>query len=176
MDYRSFDEEVRTSPILSKQLISTLLETQEYNHYSFINWAIETLSIIKIRIERGDKIYDEVSNVLYTPASFQEFVSKHFQECIVQDVFSHKKDKTKYYFQLKKSEYDDYQLVLAPDGKQKTFEWISSLSDHFSLVYMIATNIVYIKNLKTGTYNALISENGKYCRYNKKYGKIEEIK
>ena len=37
MDYRSFDEEVRTSPILSKQLISTLLETQEYNHYSFIN-------------------------------------------------------------------------------------------------------------------------------------------
>lgn len=60
MNQQLYDEAVR-SELLSKQLISTLLESMDYNSISFINWSIEVLSVIKTRLERGDKIIDEVS-------------------------------------------------------------------------------------------------------------------
>ena len=40
---------------------------------------------------------------------------------------------------------------------------------------MIATDVVYIKDMKNNSYAPFISENGKYCRYCKKEGKILEI-
>ncbi len=64
---------------------------------------------------------------------------------------------------------------MAEDGKNKTYEWISSLSERFSLVEMIATGVVYVKNIKMGTYTPFISSQGKYCRYSRDEGKIIEI-
>ena len=63
---------------------------------------------------------------------------------------------------------------MAPSANEKTYRWISSLSKRFSLVEMIATGIVYIKDNKTNTYSPFISENGKYCQYNTELGKIIE--
>ena len=60
-------------------------------------------------------------------------------------------------------------------SKAPTYCWISSLSERFSLVYMIATKVVYIKNIKTGTYSPFISETGHYCRYNLETGNLDEI-
>ena len=175
MDYQSIYEDATKSDVLSKELISALLETQDYNNYHFINWAIKTLSIIKIRIERGDKITDAVSGIVYDQESFKAFVEKNFSNVIVQDVYKKTRGTKKYYFQIEKCGEGEYHMVLAEDGKQKTFEWISSLSEKFSLVYMISTGIVYIKNIKQGTYNAFLSENGKNCRYNPETGKIYEV-
>ena len=64
---------------------------------------------------------------------------------------------------------------MADSSRNKTYEWISSLSERFSLVQMIATGIVYIKDIKTNTYQPFISGNGKYCRYDKEAGKIIEL-
>ena len=56
---------------------------------------------------------------------------------------------------------------MANSSHNKTYEWISSLSERFSLVHMISTGIVYLKDVKTNTYQPFISGNGKYCRYDK---------
>ena len=37
------------------------------------------------------------------------------------------------------------------------------------------TGIVYIKDTRTDTYQPFISENGKYCKYNKDLGKLTEL-
>lgn len=69
-------EEAKRSDTLSRRLIDNLLESMQYSSISFINWTIDVLRILRTRIERGDKIHDEVSGVLYTKKSFQEFVKK----------------------------------------------------------------------------------------------------
>ena len=71
-------EEAKRSDTLSRRLIDNLLESMQYSSISFINWTIDVLRILRTRIERGDKIHDEVSGVLYTKKSFQEFVKKNF--------------------------------------------------------------------------------------------------
>ena len=68
-----------------------------------------------------------------------------------------------------------YNLLMADSGNEKTYRWISSLSKRFSLVEMIATGIVYVKDNRTDTYQPFISENGKYCKYNKDLGKLTEL-
>lgn len=167
-------EEAKRSDVLSKELISQLLESMEYSGISFINWTVDVLKIIKTRVERGDKITDEVSKIVYTPSTFKKFVKNNFSSYIYSQVYAADPKKAeKIYFQLEKCE-DGYNLVMAPSSKEKTYRWISSLSERFSLVEMISTGIVYIKDNKTNTYNVFISENGKFCRYERDLGKIVE--
>ena len=87
MDNQLF-EQAKSDDMLSKELISFLLETMEYNSLSFINDAIEILKVLKIRIERGDKITDEVSKQVYEKKNFEAFVKEHFSDYIYHQVFS----------------------------------------------------------------------------------------
>lgn len=174
MNQQLYDEAVR-SELLSKQLISTLLESMDYNSISFINWSIEVLSVIKTRLERGDKIIDEVSKEKYTAASFKKFVKKNFSSYVFSQVYDEGNKKEKIYFSLERHGSGEYGLLMAESSHNKTYRWISSLSERFSLVEMIATSIVYLKDNKTDTYSPFISENGKYCRYDKTNGVIKEI-
>lgn len=64
---------------------------------------------------------------------------------------------------------------MAESSKKKVYEWISSLNERFSLVQMISTGIVYVKDIRSNTYQPFISENGKYCHYNKETGHIVEV-
>ena len=73
MNEELFNEAARSN-ILSKKLIDQLQESMNYSSISFINWTIEVLTLIKNRLERGDKITDEVSGTVYTVRSFREFV------------------------------------------------------------------------------------------------------
>ena len=77
MNHELYEEAIH-SDVLSEKLISQLLESMEYSSISFINWSIEVLKLILVRIERGDKIKDEVSGEIYTKKSFHAFVKKHF--------------------------------------------------------------------------------------------------
>ena len=60
MNKELYDEAIRSN-ILSRKLIEQLMESMNYSSISFINWTVEVLTIIKTRLERGDKITDEVS-------------------------------------------------------------------------------------------------------------------
>ena len=73
MNKELYDEAVRSN-VLSKALISTLLESMNYSSISFINWTVEVLKVIRTRLERGDKIIDEVSGITYDLNSFHKFV------------------------------------------------------------------------------------------------------
>ena len=64
---------------------------------------------------------------------------------------------------------------IADSDSNKTYSWISSLSKRFSLVEMIATGIVYVKDTRTNTYQPFISGNGKYCKYDNEKGILVEI-
>ena len=66
-------------------------------------------------------------------------------------------------------------MVMANSSKDKTYKWISSLSERFSLVEMIATGIVYLKDNRTDTYHPFMSGNGKYCRFDVEKGQIVEL-
>lgn len=167
-------DEAKRSEILSKELIDRLFECMEYSSISFINWTIDVLKIIKIRIERGDKITDAVSGITYDLSSFHTFVDKNFSSYIASQVFAESRRPEKIYFQLEKAE-DGFNLVMASSSKEKVYRWISSLNERFSLVEMISTGIVYIKDIASNTYSPFISDNGKYCKYDQKMGKIVEI-
>ena len=173
MNEELFNEATKSN-VLTKKLIDQLLESMTYSSISFINWTIETLSLIKARLQRGDRITDEVSGEVYTLHSFQEFVEKHFSSYIASQVFKETSQPEKIYFFLKPCE-GGYSLVAADSDSNKTYAWISSLSKRFSLVEMIATGIVYVKDTRTDTYQPFISSNGKYCRYDKGKGILVEI-
>ncbi len=89
-------EEAKRSDILSKALINNLLESMEYSSISFINWTIDVLKILRTRIDRGDKIKDEVSKITYDKKSFQAFVKKNFSSYIYSQVFADPKRQRKY--------------------------------------------------------------------------------
>lgn len=173
MNQELYNEATRSN-VLSKSLICALLESMEYSSISFINWTIEVLRVIKTRLDRGDKITDEVSGITYNTRTFHDFVKKNFSSYIESQVFADPKKAEKVYFSLEACE-NGYNLIMAESSKNKTYEWISSLSERFSLVQMIATGIVYVKDVKNNTYQPFISGNGKYCRYDRTSGRIVEV-
>lgn len=173
MNEELFNEATKSN-VLTRKLIDQLQESMTYSSISFINWTIETLKLIKARLQRGDRITDEVSGEVYTLHSFQAFVEKNFSSYIASQVFAEPAKQEKIYFSLRACE-NGYDLVAATSDSNKTYSWISSLSKRFSLVEMIATGIVYVKDTRTDTYQPFISGNGKYCRYDKETGRIIEI-
>ncbi|MCI7738301.1 MAG: hypothetical protein ACI4GE_11540 [Lachnospiraceae bacterium] len=165
--------QAKTSGVLSKELVCYLRESMEYSSLGFINDAIDILKILKMRIDRGDKIKDEVSGVIYNDKEFRNFVKKNFSGYIYGQVFTPLRKDEKVYFNLQECE-GGYELVLGSKD-DKVYKWISSMNEKFSLVYMIATKVVYIKNIKANTYTPFISSNGKYCRYDESVGKLIEL-
>ena len=156
MNEELFNEAAKSN-VLTKKLIDQLQESMTYSSISFINWTIEVLTLIKNRLERGDRITDEVSGEVYTTKTFQKFVKENFSSYITSQVFREIVKPEKIYFSLK-----------ACDGGY-------SLSKRFSLVEMIATGVVYVKDTRTDTYQPFISANGKYCHYDKEKGILVEI-
>ena len=174
MNHELYEEAIH-SDVLSEKLISQLLESMEYSSISFINWSIEVLKLIRVRIERGDKIKDEVSGEIYTKKSFHAFVKNIFLPILKARYLQTRLKRKKIYFSLEPCKDGEYNLVMAESSKKKVYEWISSLNERFSLVQMISTGIVYIKDIRSNTYQPFISKNGKYCHYNKETGHIVEV-
>ena len=173
MNEELFNEASRSN-VLSKKLIDQLQESMSYSSISFVNWTIEVLKLLKARIERGDKITDEVTGKTYDLLSFHKFVKDNFSDYITGQVFNVSFRAQKVYFSLEACP-GGYNLIMADDGNQKTYRWISSLSKRFSLVEMIATGIFYIKDTSTDTYQPFISGSGKYCKYDKETCMIVEL-
>ena len=86
MNEELFNEAAKSN-VLTKKLIDQLQESMTYSSISFINWTIEVLTLIKNRLERGDRITDEVSGEVYTTKTFQKFVKENFSSYITSQVF-----------------------------------------------------------------------------------------
>lgn len=169
-------EEVLRCQTLTQELTDTLKEGLDYSSISFLNNAVDALKTIRWRIDRGDSILLEETGEKLTQASFREYLHRNFSSYISSEVYAPegRRGKEKIYFHLDPCE-GGYSLIMADDGKSKTYEWISSLSEKFSLVFMISTGIVYVKDVRSGVYTPFISEHGKYCRYDKELGKLLEV-
>ena len=139
MNEELFNEAARSN-VLSKKLIDQLQESMTYSSISFINWTIEVLTLIKNRLERGDRISDEVSGKVYTIHSFQKFVKANFSSYITSQVFKEISNPEKIYYTLTPCE-DGYSLLMADSGDNKTYAWISSISKRFSLVQLPVLSI-----------------------------------
>ena len=105
MNKELYDEAIRSN-ILSRKLIEQLMESMNYSSISFINWTVEVLKIIKTRLERGDKITDEVSGITYDIKSFRNFVSTNFSSYITSQVFDAPDKAEKYIFLWKPPKTD----------------------------------------------------------------------
>ena len=105
MNKELYDEAVRSNT-LSKNLIAELMESMNYSSISFINWTVEVLKIIKTRLERGDKITDEVSKITYDMKSFRKFVETNFSSYITSQVSMPLTKPRKYIFLLKHPKTD----------------------------------------------------------------------
>ena len=100
MNEELFNEAAKSN-VLTKKLIDQLQESMTYSSISFINWTIEVLTLIKNRLERGDRITDEVSGEVYTTKTFQKFVKENFSSYIASQVFKEVIKPEKIYFSLK---------------------------------------------------------------------------
>ena len=128
--------------------------------------------LIERMLQEDEK--ESTGGEVYTTKTFQKFVKENFSSYITSQVFREIVKPEKIYFSLKACD-GGYSLLAADSDSEKTYAWISSLSKRFSLVEMIATGVVYVKDTRTDTYQPFISGNGKYCRYDKEKGILVEI-
>ena len=119
MNRELYDEAIRSN-ILSRKLIEQLMESMNYSSISFINWTVEVLKIIKTRLERGDKITDEVSGITYDIKSFRNFVSTNFSSYITSQVFDAPDKAEKVYFSLEKPPKTDMPTIWLWQVHQRT--------------------------------------------------------
>lgn len=173
MNEELFNEASRSN-VLSKKLVDQLQESMSYSSISFINWTIEVLTLIKNRLERGDRTLMKYPEKFIPRKPSRNLIKENFSSYITSQVFKEIVKPEKIYFSLKACD-GGYSLLAADSDSEKTYAWISSLSKRFSLVEMIATGVVYVKDTRTDTYQPFISANGKYCHYDKKKGILIEI-
>ena len=89
-----------------------------YSSISFINWTIEVLKLLKARIERGDKIKDETTGVIYDLYTFRQFVETNFSTYITARSSTPPSDPKKIYFTLEACP-GGYNLLMADSGNKK---------------------------------------------------------
>ncbi len=90
-----------------------------YSSISFINWTIETLSLIKARVCSAETGLQTKSAERFIPLySFQQFVEKNFSTYIASQVFKETSKPEKIYFSLKPCE-EGYSLVAADSDSNK---------------------------------------------------------
>lgn len=165
--------EASKSNILSKQLVDQLQESMTYSSISFINWTIEVLKLLKARIERGDKIKDETTGVIYDLYTFRQFVETNFSTYITGQVFNTSIRSQKIYFTLESC------------PAATTFSWQTPATKNLPLDLQLKQTLLPGRNdrhrnrlRQRQPYRhlpAFISENGKYCKYNKDLGKLTEL-
>ena len=92
--------QAKESPVLSKEVTDTLLESLEYSSISFLNQAVEILGIFRARLERGDRITVEASGDVLNLKSFRKFVENTFSDYIYGHVFTEDSEQKRSYFHL----------------------------------------------------------------------------
>lgn len=136
--------------------------------------VVSLLVTLKDRIQRGDKIKLEKSGEFLTLESFENLLETEFTAYITKAVFKERVLSHKVFFQVENSE-SGLDLVYSGTEENKLFSWIADIDEEYSLLELIPTGVVYIRNSQTRQLTPFISEKGNYYIYSKEEGKIKEI-
>ena len=147
-------------------------ECIKYNSIGTLNWAIHTLTIIRERIDVGQKV--KYKNIDLTPDTYKELLHEHYGIYVVKGVYPKMSLKHKVYFILENTE-NGMDLIYTGQEENKLFRWIADINENESLVRVLPTNVVYIRNIKLGSLTPFVTEHNSVYVYNEKTGKIEEV-
>lgn len=166
-------EKVAKVDILDNDLLNELIEYSNYNSRGTLNMVVKLLTTIKERLIRGDKIKLENGKNL-TLDSFEDLLDEKFTVYITKAVYKDRPLKHKVYFNVENSELG-LDLVYSDTTENKLFRWLADVDEEYSLMELIPTGVVYIRNSKTRQIIPFVSEKGNYYTYSAKEGKIKEI-
>ena len=127
-------------------------ECIKYNSIGTLNWAIHTLTIIRERIDVGQKV--KYKNIDLTPDTYQELLHEHYGIYVVKGVYPKMSLKHKVYFKLENTE-NGMNLIYTGQEENKLFRWIA--------------------DIKLGSLTPFVTEHNSVYVYNEKTGKIEEV-
>ena len=93
---------------------------------------------------------------------------------VVKGVYPKMALKHKVYFKLENTE-NGMDLIYTGQEENKLFRWIADINENESLVRVLPTNVVYIRNIKLGSLTPFVTEHNSVYVYNEKTGRIEEV-
>lgn len=159
---------------LDNQLLQELIDSIGYGSRGTINMVVSLLTTLKERIIRGDKIKLEKTGEYLTLDSFEKLLEDEFTIYVTKAVFKDRILPHKVFFQVENSE-PGLDLIYSGSKENKLFRWIADIDEEYSLLELIPTNVVYIRNSYTRQMFPFISEKGNYYTYSEQEGKIKEI-
>ena len=167
-------EKVARIDTLDDALLNELIDYTGYGSRGTLNMVVSLLVTLKDRIQRGDKIKLEKTGDYLTLESFEQLLEDHFTTYITKAVFKDRVLTHKVFFNVENSE-PGLDLVYSGSKENKLFRWIADIDEEYSLLELIPTSVVYIRNSQTRQLTPFISEKGNYYVYSAEEGKIKEI-
>lgn len=167
-------EKVARTDTLDDALLNEFIEYAGYGSRGTINMVVSLLTTLKDRIQRGDKIKLEKTGDFLTLESFEKLLAEEFTDYITKAVFKERVLSHKVFFQVENSE-PGLDLIYSGTKENKLFCWIADIDEEYSLLKLIPTGVVYIRNSQTRQLIPFISEKGNYYIYSEEEGKIKEI-
>lgn len=167
-------EKVARTDTLDDTLLNELIEYTGYGSRGTLNMVVSLLVTLKDRIQRGDKIKLEKTGDFLTLESFEKLLAEEFTDYITKAVFKERILSHKVFFQVENSE-PGLDLIYSGTKENKLFRWIADIDEEYSLLELIPTGVVYIRNSQTRQLIPFISEKGNYYIYSEEEGKIKEI-
>ncbi len=167
-------EKVTRINTLDNAFLKELVDYTGYGSRGTINMVVSLLVTLKERIQRGDKIKLEKTGDTLSLESFEKLLEEEFTTYIAKAVFKEKILSHKVYFNVENSE-PGLDLIYSGSKENKLFRWIADIDEEYSLLELIPTSVVYIRNSQTRQMIPFISENGNYYIYSEEEGKIKEI-
>ena len=159
---------------LENEFLKEMIDYTGYGSRGTINMVVSLLVTLKERIQRGDKIKLEKTGDFLTLESFENLLEDEFSTYITKAVFKERILSHKVFFQVENSK-EGLDLVYSGSKENKLFRWIADIDEEYSLLELIPTNVVYIRNSQTKQLTPFISEKGNYYTYSEEEGKIKEI-
>lgn len=167
-------EKVARIDTLDNAFLKELTDYAGYGSRGTINMVVSLLVTLKERIQRGDKIKLEKTGDALTLDSFENLLEEEFTTYITKAVFKEKVLSHKVFFNVENSD-PGLDLVYSGSKENKLFRWIADIDEEYSLLMLIPTSVVYIRNSQTRQLTPFISEKGNYYVYSEEEGKIKEI-
>ncbi len=167
-------EKVTRIDTLDNAFLKELVDYTGYGSRGTINMVVSLLVTLKERILRGDKIKLEKTGDTLTLDSFEKLLEEEFTTYITKAVFKDKVLSHKVFFNVENSE-PGLDLIYSGTNENKLFRWIADIDEEYSLIELIPTSVVYIRNSQTRQLTPFISEKGNYYIYSEEEGKIKEI-
>jgi len=159
---------------LDNAFLKELVDYTGYGSRGTLNMVVSLLVTLKDRIKRGDKIKLEKTGDYLTLGSFEKLLEEEFTTYITKAVFKERVLSHKVFFNVENSE-SGLDLIYSGSNENKLFRWIADIDEEYSLLELIPTSVVYIRNSQTRQLIPFISEKGNHYIYSQEEGKIKEI-